>query len=340
MSAQRPDNYSKRIEGLLNAVLPRGSALSFQRRQGPFAVFKIAGQRVRILWNATGWPAHIAEVLNNTEPDLVIAPRLSLGARKLLQDRAIGWLDESGAAEFALGTIVVSRTGIQHKKRSPKQSERWSPSLLATTEALLCKTSATVTAIADVTGLSIGACTKALQTLTEAGLLVADAARGRHSARRIKDENKLLAAYANAVAVNARKNVPSINVGGAWRDVLEGLEETGKRWDKLKVTWAVTGSAAAEVIAPMMTTIGSAVVYVDASSLAELEAIAKRAGLQPIKGGRLTLKPFPTVTCQRLTQNVQGLRVAPWPRIYADLLMTGVRGEDAAEHLREVFHAQ
>jgi hypothetical protein len=38
----------------------------------------------------------------------------------------------------------------------------------------------------------------------------------------------------------------------------------------------------------------------------------------------------------RLAKEMEGLRVAPWPRVYADLLSLGVRGEEAAEHLREV----
>lgn len=39
---------------------------------------------------------------------------------------------------------------------------------------------------------------------------------------------------------------------------------------------------------------------------------------------------------QRLSTPVGDLRVAPWPRVYADLRVSGVRGEEAAEHLFEV----
>jgi len=35
-----------------------------------------------------------------------------------------------------------------------------------------------------------------------------------------------------------------------------------------------------------------------------------------------------------------GIRVVPWPRVYADLRLVGVRGEDAAEHLREVMRGR
>ena len=62
--------------------------------------------------------------------------------------------------------------------------------------------------------------------------------------------------------------------------------------------------------------------------------------LRPIAGGRLTLRPFPTVTVRRLASEIGGLHVAPWPRVYADLRTFGVRREEAAEHLLEVIRGR
>ena len=100
------------------------------------------------------------------------------------------------------------------------------------------------------------------------------------------------------------------------------------------VPWASSGAVAATVIAPRLTTVNSADVYVDAETILGLEAAAAAAGLRPIEGGRPTLRPFPSVTARRLATRVDGLMVAPSPRVFADVRTLGVRGEEAAEHLR------
>lgn len=265
-------------------------------------------------------------------PDIVVARHMSPGAREVLAEAGIGWVDETGAAEIASGMIVVSRTG-----RPPKPAElpkRWTPSVVAVAEALLCGVKATVAATEEATGLSNGSCTTALRVLTNFGLLDADAGRGRDSARRVVDDDRLLDVYASAV-----EDLPppiSLQCGVTWRDTIVGLTKTGESWERAKIAWASTGAVAAAVIAPHLTTVSSVVVYVNADTILDLEAAAAAAGLRPIEGGRLTLKPFPTVTAKRLATMIDGLWVVPWPRAYVDVRAVGVRGEDAAEHLREV----
>ena len=116
--------------------------------------------------------------------------------------------------------------------------------------------------------------------------------------------------------------------------------QTGAKWDKAKIAWAASGAVAATAIAPLLTTVNAADVYVDTETILGLEAAAAAAGLRPIEGGRLTLRPFPSVTARRLATRVDGLMVAPWPRVFADVRTVGVRGEEAAEQLREVMHVR
>lgn len=86
--------------------------------------------------------------------------------------------------------------------------------------------------------------------------------------------------------------------------------------------------------------VAKAIGWLDERDAAEFvfgTTLARLAGSQPIEGGRLTLKPFPTTATSRLATTVAVLCVAPWSRVYADLRLVGVLGEDAAEHLREII---
>jgi len=100
------------------------------------------------------------------------------------------------------------------------------------------------------------------------------------------------------------------------------------------------GALAASLIAPYLSSVTTGDVYLDAKTIAGLEAVAAEANLRPIIGGRLTLRPFPTATAQRLASETGGVRVVPRPCVYADLRTIGVRGEEAAEHLREVIRGR
>lgn len=319
----------RRAEQAVRDVLPRSVEV---RRAGVGVV--VNGQPVQLAWAGEGNLRDVRPMLEDRQgrPAVVVARRLSPGARERLSEAGIGWVDETGAAEIAVGSIVVSRTG-----RRPARSEElthWTPAVMAVVEALLCGAKPTVAAAEQATGLSTGSCTKALRLLADRGLLTADAARGRGSARRIVDPDRLLDAYAAAVE-QAPASV-SVQVGLGGRDLIAALAEAGIQWDAAQVPWAATGAAAASVLAPYLTSVSVAEVFVGADTPLGLEARAADAGVRPMEGGRLTLRPFPTVAIPRLAEHHDGLRVAPWPRVYADLRSSGVRGEEAAEHLREV----
>jgi hypothetical protein len=324
------------VETVLD-VLPRSVKVREAKRDSGTGLI-VGNQPLEIKWVGEGNLGDVRPVLASRRgrPDVVVGRRLSPGAREALSAAGVGWVDETGAAEIAVGSIIVSRTG--HPPKSTERPRRWTPAVIAVAEALLCGAKGTVAATEAATGLSTGSCTNALRTLTDLGLLEAKSGRGRESARQLVDPEGLLGAY--ALAVEASPDPISVQVGVTWRDPVAGLVTTGRKWDKAKVVWAATGVAAASVIAPYLTTVTSTEVYVDADTIVGLEAIAADAGLRPIEGGRLTLRPFPTVAVRRLAETLDGLRVAPWPRVYVDLRRSGVRGEEAAEHLREVIHAR
>jgi len=328
---------TERVEEAVRAVLPAG--LRVLAKGGPRGMTEldVGTGRLGVAWIGEGWLGDLRRILEDrpTHLDLVVARRMSPGARAAAIAAGLGWVDESGAAEVVLPGLVVSRSG----RREPKVrgAPRWTPSVVGTTEALLLGVRPTVAEVERSTGLSAGAATKALSTLTALGLLHAGAARGRGSAREIVDRNALLQAYAAAARSALRALALRVGVvGDLVGDLVDELARLGRRWDVNGIGWAATGAAAASVLAPYLTEVSALDVFVDAPTPATLDAVAERSGLKPIEGGRLVLRPFPTPVTQRLCGPVAGIRVAPWPRVYADLRESGVRGEEAAEHLLEV----
>jgi len=332
-----PNKIHTRAEEGLRAVLPRSVNLHPVQRDLNYNL-KINGTPIQVKWIGECGLRQAREMLAAPphRPTVVVARRMSPGAREEFSKAGIGWVDETGAAEIVFGQLIVSKTGRSEPKL--EKPLHWTPSVLAVTEALICGTKPTVSATAAITTLSVASCTNALQTLTKLKLLTAGAKRGRESARHIADPDQLLDAYATAIL--AQDRTPHLTVGATWRDLISGLSDAAKGWNKAGRAWAATGAIAANVMAPYLTSVSSGVVYVDADTLAGLESAALDIGLRPIDGGRITLRPFPTVTTKQLVQNLKGLKVAPWPRVYVDLRRVGVRGEEAAEHLREVLRGK
>lgn len=330
----REQHSMPRAVAALVGVLPPVADAGWESDGAGGFVVEVAGRSVRLCWAHEGWLRDVLPLLVDAarRPDVVAARRMSAGAREVLEREGIGWLDEEGNAAIATDSIVVSRLVPTRLRRNV--AARWTPSVVAVTEALICGVDATVSAMSTATGLSAGSCTNALRVLKDLELISSSAARGRESARQVTDIETLIDAYAEVAKGLAPK--VSVTVGVAWRDALTGLCGLGDRWDEQGVAWAATGVAAGAAIAPLLTNFETAVVYVNGKTVPDLERIAKRADLKPIKGGRLTMRPFPTVATRELATIVDGLRVAPWPRVYVDLRETGVRGEEAAEHLREV----
>jgi hypothetical protein len=322
----------QRVISALRAVLPVGAELEVHQ-ETTFAVVNIGGVPVKVVWLDAGTPAAVRRTRADVpEARLVVAPRFSSGALSAVREAGLGWVDEFGGAEFAFSSVVVSRTGVPAGKR---RASGWTPATLGVAEAILTGTRGTVGALRERLRASPNTVAVALQRLTDAGLLTASAARGRNSGRSISNPAALLDAYAQAAAdLHVQQ---SLSVGALWRDPVAGLAALGARLDDGGLVWAATGALAAAVQAPYQTQVAPWVVYVRSTTVADLLYAASIAGLEPINGGRLELRAFPSPATERLTERREGLCLVPWPRSYADLRWTGVRGEGAADHLAEVM---
>lgn len=296
---------------------------------------QLAGRAITVRWIGRGTVRTVRTTLAEADrPDVLVASDFSLAGRVEASAAGVGWVDESGAAEIATDGIVVSRSGQTRPRRT--NGEQWTSATLGVVEAVLTGIPPTVTATAEATGYSVSTTTLALRTLSRFGHLSAPASRGRLSGRRLVDRDRLLDDYAEAAEAKAKRAV--LRCGLVWRDPWSALSRVGAQWDKAGVDWAATGGLAAALIAPYLSDLATGDVYVDAANQPDLLVIARTGGLEPIEGGRLALRPFPTAATRQLARPMGAIHVAPWPRVFADLRHAGVRGEEAAEHLREVLN--
>ena len=331
-----PDRAVKALETVLRTPL-RARNEDGRKRD---LIVRLGSKDVRVRWLPAGWPQQMDEAIHDKpRPDVVVAPRMSPGARDMAKKAGVGWVDESGAADFIIrdksGTLIVVE--VKGKPPTPLDSRPgWKPATLAVCEAILAgKATPTASSVVGATGLAMGSAVSSLKFLEEDGHLVSSAARGPGAGRRVADRDELLDAYA-AAAERLRSPI-AVRVGVLWRDVITQTVHTGQFLEAAGIDWAATSALSASQLAPFQTEIAPLEIYVSGKTWSDVRRAALAAGLQEMDGGRLVLRPFPTPAGAILTETIaEGLlRSMLWPRVYADLRIAGVRGEDAAEHLRE-----
>jgi hypothetical protein len=296
-----------------------------------------AVHRVMTGWTGEGWPADVERLMRLAPGvDAVAAHALSVGARRLLEERGVGWFDEIGAANLVLDSgLVVVREGAQ---RQPVAADvgGWTASTVAVAEAILVGSSARVDAVERATELSRGAVAKALAVLERDELLARSVARGPASGRRVVDVDRLLDRYAAAVAESERK-VPARLFHRLWTDPMEALTgELAPALDRAGVAWAVTGAAASMLLAPYLSNIAVVDLYVAQDAVGDVAQLERLLDARVVEHGqRIEVRRAPTALTAVAGEVIDGVRCAPLPRVYADLAAKGGRFAEAAHHLRE-----
>lgn len=320
----------------LLSLMPPGARISFvaDKRLGTDLILHFSKNKLRARFLQHANLATIKNALSvKPKPDVLLLPRTTPAIREFLEQSYIGWVDQSGSAQISADSLIISREKIQVLHQTGHT--RWTRSMLGVSEALLTGTPGTVSAITATTSLAPSSAATALGRLSEMHLLSASAVRGRRAGRKIINYSELLSAYSDATT--ERQHKFTLRIGVLWQDPIKSLAEVGKVWSQAGTQWAATSAIAAAVIAPFSTQISPLEIYLDVSSPALMVAVLKKAGLKPLKGGRLTVSPFPSEGTRNQVKWIESVPVVPWPRVYADLQHAGVRGEEAAEHLRKVL---
>lgn len=332
----RADNsFSERIRTLFATILPLGTRIKVAAIDDVDVAVTVAGVTLQVRFAGRGDFRGVQMAMKaGSRPDVIVASQLSVAAQEAIANAGINWADETGAARIDVGSIVIALSGQRPAARRP--STDWTPAAIGTAEAILAGTTPTAEAVAAATGHSLSTGVRALAFLVKRGLLQAPKARGPQSGRRVVDFDRLLDQYSEAAHRYRAKF--ELRCGVLWREPFAEIERVGQKWTSARILWSVTGALSASIQAPYLTDTPTGLVYVDATSEIGILQIARQAGLEVMEGGRLLLRPFPTRATKRLIQEKDGLWVTSWPRTYADLRYEGVRGEEAAEHFREVIH--
>src|ERR1035437_1657468 len=181
------DRVAKGVAAVLPPRVVVSSALT--DRNGDLLV-RVAKELLRVRWLERGSAIVLQTRLSNTSrPDLVMAAHMSSAAQLAATEAGVGWLDETGAAQFAVGTVVVSRTSVS-APATARPAKRWTVATLGIAEALLTGVPGTVRALGAATGAAPSTIGLALNFLTHTGLLTSQAARGRNSGRSITDRSE------------------------------------------------------------------------------------------------------------------------------------------------------
>ncbi len=294
----------------------------------------------RAVWLRRGWPGDVRARLDRSPAaTLVVAPELSSGARRLLDERTINWVDETGSANLRGAGLLV------HVDRAPAPPDprphelAWSQLAVLAAEATLAARPAQITTawIAEHAGCSIARASRILSGWDREGWTSKQGpARGRGAHRVLARPDLMLdswTAHLNAIPIERwYAHTTSRDLLDVQQHLMHALGDTTFGW---------TGWAAAQQLAPFVTQLPVLHLRVDERyAHRDLAPRLQSAGLTVTdEAGRIELWRTPG-SALRLTGPSPRGPIVSWPRVYADLKRLGGRGDDAAHHLRDAMEQE
>ena len=300
--------------------------------------------RLRAFWAGDGRPHEVRRATHGLPKPwpadaVLVARQLSAASRELLKELGANWADATGQANISgPGLLVIRETRASEPLR--RRDFAWSPSTLDAAEALLAHSwprGVRTGELARTTGWSPAQITDVLQAFDARGWTrKRGPQRGPSSHRVLDDPAGLLNAWTSVSAEADFERRFAHGVAEAPMDLLRG--DVGASLNE-HVRWAVTGWAATELIAPVMTEIPSLQLYVAEDDFyGPLTDAIRESGLREVDEGGSVEFWSARSGALALSEPRDDLLVASAPRVYADLIRLGGRGEDAAQHLqREVI---
>ena len=302
---------------------------------GVDGVLEFSGVRERVAFQvksranaATAWQL-VHEAGGRTDkPVVLVAGQSTTDARRILREHGIGMVDSHGNAHIELPGLLVhveSRQPVAHARPA-----RLSGKAGVVTQALLLHPGRRwqVQDLAEEAGVSGGLAHRVLVRLEDERLVASEGA-GTRRFRHVIDPSALLDLWAEEDSYRPER----IRVFVLAQGPRQLSIEVGRSLAASGLDYALTGAAAASIIAPFVTAVPVAEVWVTGR--------AAPGRLPEAAGGEAADSGYNVVLWQArddaplaFREDVAGLWLANRFRLYADLRRDPRRGQEPADHLR------
>jgi len=322
----------REIPGL--AVAPLSSA----NDAGVDAVIQFAGERKNIAVQfkqrvnaANAWQlVHEAE----THPDmplLLVAGESTEESRAILSRHGIALVDGLGNVHIKLPGLLLHLEGSSRRRSSGRaRPPRLSGKSGVVAQALLIHPDQTwhIKDLAEETDISVGLAHRVLNRLEDEKVVTTEGT-GPKKVRRVVDSPALLDLWAEE-----ENSQPTRSPGFVLAQTPQQLiEKVTRGLERAEIDHALTGAAAANLIAPFVTAVPIIELWVTA--LAAPDELHRQVGGEPVSdGANVIFLQEKDDTPLVFREKRKGRWVSNPFRIYADLLRDPRRGREQAKHFR------
>lgn len=314
VAAKRADEGSLRIDGRTLELVTE-----YKRRVGAAE----AWQAVRMAERLPKRP---------TKAALVVADRTTAEARRILADNGIGYVDGDGNAHLAYpGAYVHVERPIRGRERQTAGELRLAGKAAVTAQALLLEPDRAwrVTDLAERAGVSVGLAHAVLARLERLAVVTAKG-NGRVRTRTLSDPAALLDLWAEENRDRGVRQLGAYVLPPRGGDVVKAAERILRG---AGVDHALTGVAAAALLAPFLTALPAPTYWVDAGH--PLEELVETLGGEPAeRGANLVLRQANDNLPLAFASEREDIRFANVFRIYVDARGDPRRGREQADHFR------
>jgi len=336
-------NLEGPFEAEVLRILRQIPGLSVTRQPGGMdrradAILRFAGTRRRIevefkqrVNAATAWQLRREADERPETPLLLIAGETTAEARRILGHR-VAVVDGLGNAHIELPGLLFHLEGKGRPGRGgtekPPTRLRGKAGLAAQALLLDPERAWQVRDLANTAQISAGLAHRVLARLEEEGILAAEGA-GPNRVRHLTNATALLDLWTEENVDRPRRTLGYLLA----QTPQQLIKEAGRNLGRGGIDYALTGAAAASLVAPFVTAIPVAEVWVVA--VAAPEQLYEAAHADPVTDGQnVVFLQAKDDTPLAFREKTDGLWVANRFRLYADLLRDPRRGREQAEHLR------